>query len=60
VTRIALITLALLFAAPTVTEAGKIPQPTPPQRSKRPLPALTCPTKGEPATTNGSDMPGKP
>jgi hypothetical protein len=59
VTRIVLITLALLFAAPTVTEAGKIPQPAP-QRPNRPLPAPTCPTKGNPATTNGSDMPGKP
>jgi hypothetical protein len=58
-TRIILLTLALLFAAPTVTEAGKIPQPTP-QRPNRPLPAPTCPTKGEPAPTNGSDMPSKP
>jgi hypothetical protein len=59
VTRIVLLALALLFAAPTVTEAGKIPQPAP-QRPNRPLPAPTCPTKAEPAPTNGSDMPGKP
>jgi hypothetical protein len=60
VTRIVLLALALLFAAPTVTEAGKIPQPAP-QRPNRPSPAPTCPTKQpDPATTNGSDMPGKP